>query len=116
MIGKKFYIYDQNNRVYVNPETGKKSQSPIWKYYWVEKEIVGETKISWIDNRDRKWKKKDFKESILLLFSKESIEKISQIKKIKSKMRNLFQSLDEIPQNYEKFKQIEELISSLEKV
>ena len=110
MIGKKFYIYDINNRIYFNHETGKKSQSPIWKYYWVEKEIVNETKISWIDNYGKKWKKKDFKESHVLLFAKESIEKIAQIKKIKSKMNNLYNKGDEIPENYERFKKIEQLL------
>lgn len=114
-IGKTFHIYDGNIRIYKDLETGEVSSSPIWKYSWQERKIVSETKISWIDNWNKKYKKKDFKENHYILFLKESINKIAEIKKIKVKIKDFitYETRNELPQNFEKFKQIEKLISSL---
>lgn len=49
MIGKKFFKYDCNLRVYTDPETGIRSPgAPIFKYSFREYWVVGQTTRSWM--------------------------------------------------------------------
>jgi hypothetical protein len=44
-IGDSVWVYDSNHRVY--PKDGR-GGSPIYREYWRERFIVGETRVSWI--------------------------------------------------------------------
>ena len=46
-IGNKVWIFDGNNREYVD-DKGNKIQSPWYRGHFIERYIVGETKQSWV--------------------------------------------------------------------
>ena len=65
-VGDKVWIFDGNQRVYTD-DKGNKLDSCWYRGYFVERYIIGETKVSWIigyrkgstpDNRDIKVNKK----------------------------------------------------------
>lgn len=47
-VGDKFYIFDDNRRIYKRDENGRSSGSPIFREKFVQVEIVGETSRSWV--------------------------------------------------------------------
>lgn len=54
MIGTKFYKYDNNKRVYTDPDTGEKSPgAPFYKHSFWEYFVVGETTKSWMLSRNK---------------------------------------------------------------
>lgn len=46
-IGDKVWIIDENRRVYVDKE-GNRTSAPIFREKFVERYIIGETRVSWI--------------------------------------------------------------------
>lgn len=50
----RIWVFDVNRRVYRDDGRG----GPIWRHHWVEREIVGETRVSWILEDRRKVPKK----------------------------------------------------------
>ncbi len=50
MIGKVFYKYDINKRVYRDPDTGVSYDSPIHRLSFRKWYIIGETSRSWLMN------------------------------------------------------------------
>lgn len=57
-IGDSVWIYDSNCRIYPKDENGKHipNSSPDYRLSWLEKFVIGETRISWIvaNSRDAK--------------------------------------------------------------
>jgi hypothetical protein len=47
MIGKPFWYFDRDHRVYV-ADDGTKTNYPVWHKHWTEWKVVGETSRSWI--------------------------------------------------------------------
>lgn len=47
-VGMKLWEYDPNRRIYRRDETGRAIGPPIWREHWVEVEIIGETRVSWL--------------------------------------------------------------------
>lgn len=47
-IGMKVWRFDENRRVYARNADGKASGGPIWREHWVEAQIIGETRASWL--------------------------------------------------------------------
>lgn len=48
-VGDPIWFFDVNHRVYEkDPTTGRPTGGPIWRKHWVQKEIIDETRVSWV--------------------------------------------------------------------
>lgn len=47
-VGMKVWRFDMNRREYERDARGRAVGGPIWRKHWVEEQIVGETRVSWI--------------------------------------------------------------------
>lgn len=70
------WVFDQNRRCYRKDENGRSYGSPIWREYWREVTIVGETNRSWITNTGWKISKKGGKG---IVFSEEELEALAYV-------------------------------------
>jgi hypothetical protein len=58
-IGSTVWVFDSNRRVYAKPPgPGHTSGGPIWREHWVERKVVGETRVSWITGRGERLPKR----------------------------------------------------------
>lgn len=47
-VGMKVWVFDVGQRVHARDAEGNAVGGPIWRKYWVEQQIIGETKRSWL--------------------------------------------------------------------
>lgn len=52
-IGDKFFMFDENRRIYKRDENGKATRGPTFRGYFYEVTIEGETSRSWITDYAR---------------------------------------------------------------
>jgi len=119
-IGDKVWIFDENTRKYTD-EHGNKTVGTWYRGHFVEKHIIGETKVSWIigyqgstpDNRDIKVNKKT------LLYNRQialdgqlyvSEEDINQHCWIHDNKHLLSRRVQDC-KDYQKLKEIEEILN-----
>ena len=59
-VGSTVWIFDNNRRVYPKAEKGRlwASGGPIYREHWTTAKIIGETRRSWITDRNQKVPKK----------------------------------------------------------
>jgi hypothetical protein len=57
-IGSKVWIFNMNHREYSKDTRGHAYGPPIYRAHFVEREIIGETRVSWILNTGEKINKK----------------------------------------------------------
>ena len=103
MIEKKVWIFDENHRVYPRDEKGRAFGNPIWRKHWVAREIVGETKLSWILRfGGQKVSKKGGRG---IAFSEAEIDRLEFVEVHRRLIAEAVNKLD-----YEKLKQVSDLI------
>lgn len=47
-VGDPCWVFDINRRVYAKDKAGRSVGGPIWREHWVKREVVGETRVSWV--------------------------------------------------------------------
>ena len=108
MIGKKIWIMDQNHRVYRKDEKGRSIGGPIWREYWGEVEITGETKLSWLTSWGQKIPKKG---GYGIAFTEEEVNRLAYVEENKYRISDAVRNLE-----YDKLKQVAEIIGYKESV
>ncbi len=52
------WVFDEDRRVYGKDERGHSTGGPIYREHWEKREIIGETRVSWLLKYGGKVKKK----------------------------------------------------------
>jgi hypothetical protein len=47
-VGSPLWRFDINRRVYAKDDKGRTVGGPIWREHWTPREVVGETRVSWL--------------------------------------------------------------------
>ena len=120
-IGNKVWLFDSNHRVYKDAE-GNKTTSPLYRGYFVEKYIVGETKQSWLvgykgNTPDDRLNIKVNKKTLTYIRSNAfdgrlytSEEQIDQLCWINENRHKLSQKINQ-SNDYQKLKEIEAILN-----
>lgn len=97
-IGSTVWIFDSNRRVYPKPPPGKiyAEGGPIWREHYGPHKIVGETRVSWVLDREggRKIPKKRAPNSYIC-YSQEEIDEQCWIHENRSRISHLVNRLED---------------------
>ncbi len=98
-VGDNIFHLDANHRVYRKDKDGDRTGSPIYKEYWREIKIIGETSRSWLvgwEHRPTKVPKKDLEENKLTGYCQtmEEIDRRAFVAEHRHKIAELVRSVD----------------------
>ena len=77
-IGDSVWVFNQNRRVYAKAPRGQYVGAPIWREHWEEREIIDETRVSWVLRGGGKIKKSANPRAVA--FSEEEIDRRAFVK------------------------------------
>lgn len=111
-VGDKVWVFDINRRMYIDPD-GNKLNSPWYRGHFVERYIIGETRVSWIvgytkttnEKHGFKIKKKEANDKLYL--NEKQINNACWIHKNKYKIKDKINYCND----YETLKQIDDLLT-----
>jgi hypothetical protein len=97
------WVFNINCRVYRRDAEGKAYGGPIWREHWMKREVVGQTRQSWITSTGLKVPKSG---GSGIAFSEEEIDRLAYVEGNRRQLAERVRRLSD----YDTIKKIEELL------